>query len=192
MKTIFATTLAAAALVAAPALAQNVSRGNTLTYGLDADVGAVCGVYSTSGQTVAVAFGDLAELTSTQSVVRDAEAVYRCNTTTGFSREIKSLNNGVLVRQGSDGLGSDRISYRFSHGGTNNLAVSSGRPLPLSTPVTSDHAGSGAFLTGVVAPLSFQISGVFNNRGGYANGAPGTTVFAGDYTDTVTITVNAK
>lgn len=194
MKSLFVLALASTALVAAPAYAQsNVSSSNTLTYTLNADVGTICGVYNTGGQAVTINLGDLAELTFSQKATASSEAVYRCNSTGGFSREIKSANGGTLVRQGTDTLAANAISYRFSHGGGSDLEIARGRPTPLgSTPISTTHAGSQAYLTGVVAPIGFEVSGVFNLRGGFADGAPGTSVFAGDYSDTVTISVVAR
>lgn len=194
MKSLFVLALASTALVAAPAYAQsNVSSGNSLSYTLNADVGTICGVYNTGGQAVTINLGDLAELTSVQDATATSEAVYRCNSTGGFSREIKSANGGALVRQASDTLAANRISYRFSHGGGTDLEVARGRPTPLgSTAITTTHAGSLAYLTGVKAPIGFEVSGVFRTFGGFADGAPGTSVFAGDYSDTVTISVIAR
>jgi spore coat protein U-like protein len=191
MKTIIATTLAAAAMVAAPALAQEKPSpaGAGLTYALDADVGVVCGVYNTGGATVAVPFGDLAVRTASQRTEVSAKIVYRCNTVGGFTRTITSANDGALVRQGEATSGANRIAYRFSETSTDrNLSYRDG---PL-TMVMSEHAGSQAFLTGVESVQSFNVPGVLNTRGGFADGAPGTTVFAGDYTDTVTVSITAK
>lgn len=193
MKKFIAAAVAASAFIASPALAQNVSSGNTLTFNLDADVGVVCGIYSTTGTSVPVALGDLANLTSTESASFSSEAVYRCNSAAGFTRTVTSANNGTLARAGNDVTSANAISYRYSQTPTGlspdrNLID---RSQPLSRAVTATHAGSQAFLTGAVAMIGFEVSGVYNRRGGFANGAPGTTVFAGDYTDTVTISVNA-
>jgi spore coat protein U-like protein len=196
MKTIFATTLAAAVMVAAPALAQTKPMpgapvGNALTYTLDAEVGAVCGIYGNGGQSLTLDFGDLAAATS--DVSRSANVAYRCNTIAGFSREISSANGGMLVRQGSDTLGSNRIAYRFEEAvaglGDRSLIV---RNQPLSTAVKSDHAGSQAFLTGTSSTQTFIVPNVGRTGSASLNGAPGTTVFAGDYADTVTVSITAK
>lgn len=192
MKTIFATTLAAAVMVAAPALAQEKPSpaGAGLTYALDADVGVVCGVYNTGGATVAIPFGDLALRTATQRTSVDAKVVYRCNTVGGFTRTVTSANNGNLVRQGEATSGSNRIAYRFGEISSDRSIVTNNATL--TTSITSEHAGSQAFLTGVESVQNFNVPGVLNTRGGYADGAPGTTVFAGDYTDTVTVSITAK
>lgn len=196
MKKIFATTLAAAVMVAAPALAQEPGApvGNTLTYTLDAEVGVVCGVYGNGSQTLALDFGDLANLSSTTDVTRSANVAYRCNTTTGFTRTVSSANGGNLVRQGSDTLGSNQISYRFQELRNSPLhpAELDIRSRTLGSAATSQHNGSGQYLTGVSTTQSFTVSGLARTGSASLNGAPGTTVFAGDYADTVTVSVTAR
>lgn len=193
MRTLFATALASAALVAAPAMAADLAPaavGSGLTFALDADVGVICGVYSTAGTTIPVDFGDLAARTATQRVSIDANVVYRCNTVGGFTRTVASANGGNLVRQGSGATTNNRIAYRFGEVSSDRtLAV---RDTPLTTNVSTDHAGSTTYLTGVESTMNFNIPGVKNERSGIAGGAPGTTVFAGDYADTVTVSITAK
>ena len=60
----------------------------------------------------------------------------------------------------------------------------------LTAPVTNTFGGSAAFLAGQTGSINFQTFGVQAAPGG--NEAPGTTVFAGTYQDTVTITVTAN
>lgn len=190
----------AAALMALPALAQaQASRGSTLTFNLDADVGTICGVYDNNQQSVDVPFGDLATKTSTQDVTVSTTLTYRCNAPGGFNRKITSANDGKLVRVGTTGGSMNEIAYRFGHGagplGANlGVGLRSGimRPAPfVAVDTTHTQNSAGNFVTGVQAEAVFEVGGVFRTYGGYANGAPGTSVYAGDYKDTVTITINA-
>lgn len=171
----------AAATFTTPALADN-----TLTYNLDADVGSICGVWKFDGPVVAVSFGELA--TTTAEVVAGAgSATYRCNNPGGFTRTISSANSGKLVRVGSSGGSLNSIDYTFQHGGGSGLGTAATQ---LTAPITTTHAGSGAFLAGQTGSVTFRVNGVAAPAGG--NNAPGTTVFAGDYTDVVTISVTGN
>jgi hypothetical protein len=175
---------AALGLVATPAFADN-----TLTYNLDADVGSICGVWNYQGDTIAVPFGDLATVPDTTQVVKSAgSASYRCNSATGFTRTIHSANGGKLVRDTSSGGAGNEIAYEMSHGGGSGLGFAY---QSLSSDRTDTYAGSLAFLSGQSGSVNFRTNGVYNTNAG-ANQAPGTTVFAGNYTDVVTISVTAN
>ena len=184
-KYLIAALAAAAAFGATPALADNA-----LVYNLNATVGAVCGVYGPGTQTVAVNFSDLAAVpTTTQVSVGAGAAGYRCNSPTGFTRTISSANSGKLVRTGSNGDASNSIIFQMTHGGGSGLGFAATQ---LKAPITASFAGAAAFATGQSGSVSFQINGVGDNTSTNNNSAPGTTVFAGSYTDTVTITVTAQ
>lgn len=175
---------AAIAMSATPALADN-----SLVYNLDADVGSICGVYNYQGQAVPVAFGDLAATPDTATVqVGAGSASYRCNSAAGFSRTISSTNGGKLVRTGSNGDTNNSIAFEMKHGGGSGLGFDWSN---LSSNKVNSFNGSAAFLSGQTGSVSFRVNGVYNINPG-ANEAPGTTVFAGDYTDTVTISVTAN
>jgi hypothetical protein len=175
---------AALGLASTPAMADN-----TLTYNLDADVGSICGVWNYQGDTIAVPFGDLALTPDTTQVVKSAgSASYRCNSPAGFDRTIHSANGGKMVRTGSGGGAGNEIAYQMSHGGGSGLAFAY---QSLSTDRTDTYAGSTAFLAGQTGSVNFQTNGVWNQNAG-ANNAPGTTVFAGNYQDVVTISVTAN
>ena len=182
MKKISAIAILASGLVAMPAAA------NTLTYNVQADVGSVCGVYKFDGPTVTVDFDTLsATPTSTQVTEAAGSATYRCNSTAGFTRTVSSANGGYLTLNGAtttDNL--RRIPFTMSHGGGSGLGFAATQ---LTAPITSNFGGSAAFLAGQTGSVNFQTNGVQAAVGG--NDAPGTTVFAGDYSDVVTITVTA-
>ena len=186
MKKILMVAAAAAALSAMPASAQ------TLTYGLTAQVASVCGVYRSSGQTVAVDFGQLAATPAGVALpeVGAGSASYRCNSATGFTRTISSANSGFLVRNGvatTDPL--NRIPFNIRHGGGSGLGFAAQQ---LTGPINTSFGGSGAFLAGQTGSVLFTTFGVDAGPSANNNNAPGTTVFAGNYQDTVTITVTAN
>lgn len=170
-------------LASSPALADN-----TLTYNLDADVGSICGVWNYQGNTIAVPFGDLALVPDTTQVTESGgSASYRCNSPAGFTRTIHSANGGKLVRTGSGGGAGNEIAYDMSHGGGSGLGFAY---QSLAADRTDSLGGSTAFLAGQTGSVNFRTNGVWNQSSNN-NNAPGTTVFAGDYTDVVTISVTA-
>jgi spore coat protein U-like protein len=171
-----------AAVAAVPTSAQ------TLTYNLNAQVAPTCGVYNAAGATIPVDFGQLAAVpTSTTVDVAAGEATYRCNSVNGFTRTITSQNNGFLTLDGATTTdNARRIRFNMAHTGNSGLSFSAQQ---LSSPVNNTFGGSTAFLAGETGNVSFQAFGVQGAAGG--NGSPGTTVYAGNYRDTVTITVTA-
>lgn len=185
MKKLLIAAVASTAFIATPALADN-----SLTYSLDADVGSICGVFRHNGTAfvtnVPVNFGELAT-TSAAVNVGAGSATYRCNSANGFTRTITSANSGVLKRDGSAGGALNEISYTMSHGGGSGLNFAA---QTLATPKVTNLSGSGAFLAGQTGSVNFQVTGVQAAAGG--NEAPGTTVYAGNYSDTVTIAVTAN
>lgn len=191
MKKIILAALAASAM-ATPAFAQsttNVSSANSLVFGIDADVGVICGVYSTRTQPIPIEFGQLADVAEgTEVSVSGGQAAYRCNAPAGFSRTVTSANSGFLFRTGTSGGNANQIAYTMQHGGGSGLGFSAQQ---VTAPITANFNGSTAFLAGQGGSVTFRVNGVFNNNSN-VSGAPGTTVFAGDYTDTVTIAVTAR
>jgi spore coat protein U-like protein len=172
-----------AAFAAIPASAQS------LTYNLNAQVAPSCGVYNSGGSTIPVEFGELASVAASSTVdVAAGEATYRCNSANGFSRTITSQNNGYLTLDGNaTNDAARRIRFNMAHTGNSGLSFSAQQ---LTSPVSNTFAGSTAFLAGETGDVSFQAFGVQGDVGG--NGSPGTTVYAGNYRDTVTITVTAN
>lgn len=178
-------TLAAGALSASGgALAQ------TSTYALDAQVGQVCGAYNDEGQTVAVDFGALANTPPDQFIWRAAgDLTYRCNVLAGFTRTIASQNGGFLTLGGQPtSENARRILFTMQHWGADGFNYTQ-----LAAPRISTHRdlpGNARFLNGETARVWFRAYGV---QGTAAGGAPaGTRVFAGDYRDTVTLTITAN
>ncbi len=184
----------ATAFIATPAMAQQAPRGPEINYNLDAEVKTICGVYSFIGTEVQIDFGELADTASSAFVEKTAalgaSAQYRCNSPAGFTRTITSANDGVLVRTNSSGGTANEIDFEMQHGGGNGLdfgwqSLAGGK--------TDVFGGSTTFLNagqGTAGLVSFRARGVLASNS--PQGAIGTTVFAGDYTDVVTIAVTAN
>jgi spore coat protein U-like protein len=199
MKTAFLVAAAVTAITAAPAAAQIVgptlpslpaSTSTDLVFNLEAEVSSICGVYHNDAQSVNIDFGDLAATSA--DVTKTTTLTYTCNSPVGFTRTISSANGGELKRvNGTTGTG-NAIEYRFRHLGGIGSDIGT-RSSSLNSPVTSTHNQSSAnYLNGVQADFSFIVPGVLRTYGGNANAAPRTTVFAGDYTDTVTLAITAR
>ena len=159
-----------------------------LSYELNAEVGSVCGVYNASGTEIEVDFGELSETPTTTSVEQGAgSASYACNSPNGFSRSISSANGGYLFRAGTEGGDSNQIAYEMRHGGGHGLAMDWTQ---LTSSANADF-NAGHFLNGQTGSVSFRVNGVRSSNSN-ANGAAHTTVFAGEYSDVVTITLTAR
>lgn len=178
-------TFAASALSASGA-----AMAQSSAYALGAQVQQVCGAYNAGGQTVAVDFGALATIPPDQFVWRPAgDITYRCNVLAGFTRTVASQNGGFLTLGGqptSDNA--RRVLFTMQHWGADGFNYAQ-----LTAPRVSTHrdtAGNPRFLNGENARVWFRAYGVQGTAGG---GAPaGTRVFAGDYRDTVTLTITAN
>ena len=176
----------AAGLLSAPGAAV----AQTVTYNVGAQVQQMCGAYNTEGQVVPVDFGALANTLPAQFVQRDAgDITYRCNVLAGFTRTVRSQNNGWLTLGGQATTSATRrIRFTMLQQGANGFGY-----VQLTAPrVTSlrDATGNPLYLRGQTAIIRFRAYGV---RGAATAAGPvGTTVFAGNYRDTVTLTVTAN
>lgn len=169
---------------AAAAMIAGAANANEVVYNLEASVAGVCGAYNANPNPISVNFGDLSTKPIAETVQVSAGSVtYRCNSATGFDRTIESANSGVLVRTGSSGGAGNQISYTFQHGGGSGLGFAA---QSLTAPIVKNFNGSTAFLNGQTGGATFRVNGVQTVGD---NNSLGTTVFAGDYTDTVTISV---
>lgn len=160
------------------------------TYALNAQVGQACGAYNAEGDTVSLDFGALANTPPDQFVWRAAgDITYRCNVLAGFTRTVTSQNGGFLTLGGQPTTqNARRILFTMQHWGADGFNYTQ-----LITPRVSTHrdtAGNPRFLRGEDARVWFRAYGV---QGTASGGAPaGTRVFAGDYRDTVTLTITAN
>ncbi|MFJ6023064.1 hypothetical protein ACIQC9_00530 [Brevundimonas sp. NPDC092305] len=155
---------------ARPALAQTYDVGAGLGISSSGVIELRATAYETC--TVVSAVPDVTTVDlALSSAQRLGEITYICNSVAGFSRRIASENGGALVR------GSDRIPYRFAHGGASPLAFA---PTELTSPVTTTVAPFGAITVGETAPVSVFMPGSI------------TGLLAGAYEDTVTVEITAQ
>lgn len=172
------------ALLAAPASAQS------LTLRLEAGVRPVCGVANGRTGPVNVAFGALANIATNQQVTRQAGSVtYRCNTLAGFTRRVTSQNGGFMTLNGEPTTqDARRIPFTLQQTGTHGFSQRQ-----LTTALVTNHrpgSNAAAVLRGGGGNVVFRAFGVRTAANGAA--PAGTRVFAGEYRDTVTITVTAN
>jgi spore coat protein U-like protein len=182
---LFQLALAACALSASgPVMAQ------AARYNINAQVTQICGAYNTEGQVVPVDFGALANTLPSQFIQRDAgDITYRCNVAAGFTRTVASQNRGFLTLGGQATTSATRrIRFTMQQQGANGFGYAQ-----LTAPRVNalrDAVGNPLYLRGQTAIIRFRAYGV---RGpAVTTGPVGTTVFAGNYRDTVTLTITAN
>ncbi len=160
-------TFSRTAIVASVALLTSTSAfaSSSINFALEATVPASCVAIKNSPLTVHVI-----DLTTTadQSL---GSITYQCNNPAGFTRTISSAEGSKLKRVG----GTQTVDYTVKHGGGSGLAIST--PTSLATPFNSSHNGSPAFVAGQTGSFSVQLPTVPSN------------LFAGTYTDIVTVTI---
>lgn len=177
-------------VVAGVLCAPGAAVAQNLAYALDAQVQQVCGAYNTEGQTVAVDFGALAATPPDAFVWRAAgDITYRCNVLDGFTRTVTSQNGGWMTLGGQPTTdAARRVLFTMQHWGADGFNYTQ-----LTAPRVSTHRDTGSsrrFLDGEDARVWFRAYGV---QGTASGGAPaGTRVFAGEYRDTVTLTITAN
>ncbi|WP_146107687.1 hypothetical protein [Porphyrobacter sp. HT-58-2] len=168
----------------------SAAMAQSTAYALDAQVGQICGAYNAEGETVAIDFGALADTPPDEFVRRAAgDITYRCNVLAGFTRTIASQNGGYLTLGGQPTTEeARRILFTMQHWGADGFNYSQLTAPRLST--HRDGAGNPRYLNGENARVWFRAYGVQGPAVG--GSATGTRVFAGDYRDTVTLTITAN
>jgi hypothetical protein len=191
MKKILAAAVALAALTAASAAsAQAVPTfGPNLTVNLAADVAVRCDARLNAGDGTALSI-DFDTLSSTDTAAQVTRAggsvTYICNDVDGFTRTISSANGGFLTFGGAATTSANRrIRYTVASGGGSGLTFAEAQ---LTTPVVSNH---GAFLNGQTGGLTVRANGV-SQLDASGSGSQVTSVFAGDYSDVMTIAIAAR
>lgn len=171
--------------VASPAQAQEVN------FFLNAEVDPICEATTALGENIEIDLGILSQTPTGSEVSNDGdlEIVYVCNDADGFTRTITSLNEGVLVRIGSSGGEGNEIPYFLEAQGTDGLSFSR---IQLTQPLTRTFGASTTFLNGVAGTLTVFVNGVLDEGSGAGDASARTTVFAGQYTDVLTLTVTAN
>lgn len=158
---------------------------------LNAEVDSICAATTALGENIEIDLGILSQTPVGAEVSNDGdvEIFYVCNDADGFTRTISSINDGVLVRVGSAGGDGNEIPYFLEAGGTNGLDFSRTQ---VTQPLTRTFGASTIFLNGVAGTLTVYVNGVLDDGGPSGNAASRTTVFAGQYTDLITLTVTAN
>lgn len=185
MKKTFALAASAAAVAfAAPAAAQNA---NPIVHELSGEVEAVCTLADSTPAPVQIDFGTLSNVDVGSLTTEQANGVtIICNDPDGGTLSITSANNGVLRRDGTSGGANNEVGYQFRTTGT--ITVPAGN---LATPVTRTFNASSAYINGQSITLRFAANGV-RAPSPAGNGGVISTVYAGTYSDTVTVSVTAN
>lgn len=190
MKKILLVAAAVAATSATPAFAQAVPTfGDTLTVNLAADVALRCDARLNGGDgtVLNIDFDTLSTTDTAAQVTRPGGSVtYICNDVDGFTRTITSANSGWMTLNGAPTTAANRrIRYTVQHGGGSGLAFAETQ---LTAPISGNF---GAFLGGQTGSLTFRANGV-SQLDPSGSGTQVTTVFAGDYSDVLTIEIAAR
>lgn len=191
MKKIILAAVAATGFVASPAFAQANNNGvvGNVVMNLTADVSSICGAVDFLNP-VTVNFNDLATVATTATVTRSNGLSIICNDADGGTVTTTSANAGQLRRNGTLTGAGNVIPYTVGITGGSGLAVPAGTSL--ATPVSRTFSGSTAYLAGQSMTVNFTTNGVLESNVGNVNEGERTTVFAGNYTDTVTVSVTAN
>ncbi len=166
------------------------AQAQEVNFFLNAEVDPFCAATTPLGENIEIDLGILSQ-TPTGSEVSssgDVEIIYVCNGPEGFTRTISSLNEGVLVRVGSAGGDGNEIPYFVEATGSEGLDFSRTQ---FAQPQTRTFSGSTAFLNGVSGTLTVFVNGVLDG-GTAGDPTTRTTVFAGQYTDVLTVAVTAN
>lgn len=159
--------LASAALVFTAGSAMALP-GPSASVDITANNAAVCTVASDASGVVSVSL----TVAGAQPL---ATFTYVCNDPDGFTRTIHSANEGQLRRLGLTTPG-NFVNYSFSHGGSGDGASLTETDVSLSVDVVDAHSGIG-YVTGESGATTIAIV------------PPVGPLFAGDFTDTITISV---
>lgn len=159
-----------------------------LTLELSGSVEEICGITAASS-SLEVEFGELAG--TDQDVNRSVNFGVVCNSAGGATLGMASANNGYLLREGTETGPGNEITYKVNlDPGSDAFSYSPGTPpLNLQTDRSFTIPGSSDLREGREVGATITLAGV---KGPDFQGAPTTTVFAGDYSDTVTISLTAQ
>ncbi|MEM5516260.1 hypothetical protein WNY37_04815 [Henriciella sp. AS95] len=156
---------------------------------LNGTVQEICGITAASS-SIDVDFGELAATDG--PITRSADFGIVCNAAGGATFGMSSANGGYLLRGGTETGPGNEITYKvnFDTGGDAFPGISPGTP-PLNLTVDRSFTvpGSTELLSGREVGAAIVLNGV---KGPDFNDAPTTTVFAGAYSDTVTVSVTAN
>lgn len=190
MKKLLSVAAVAVALTAAPAWAQAVPTfGETLTVNLAADVALRCNgrLNGGDGTVLNIDFDTLSATDSAAQVTRPGGSMtYICNDPDGATRTFTSANGGFLTLGGTSTTSAQRrIRYTVQSSGGSGLTLAETQ---LTAPAVQNLASA---LNGQTGSLTFRANGV-STLDASGSGTQVTTVFAGDYSDVLTIAIAAR
>ncbi|MGY6532772.1 hypothetical protein [Glycocaulis sp.] len=195
MKKFLVSAAAVAVFGASSAFAQAVPVfGDDLTVTLSAEVGEVCGARLNAGDglNLDVDFGELTNTPAADQVaVGGGSITYVCNVLAGFTREFSSDNDGYLVLDGVSTTNAQRrIAWTVAGSGAQgNQGLAETQ---LTSPVVQSRGnGGGLWRNGQTSGLTFRADGVAVPSAA-SSGITTTTVFAGDYSDVMRISIRAN
>jgi len=177
---------AAAALITSSASAQVFQ--DSVAFNLEAEVSLVCGVAAPAAST-SLDFNDLANIEATTAKSTGTQMFgIACNDPDGATFKVTSTNGGVLLRDANARGAGNEIPYTANI--TDYTSLIGFPAASLATPKVTNLGGSEKLRNGTDSRINFNVKGVKGATSG--RGAPTTTVFAGDYTDTVTLSLTAN
>jgi hypothetical protein len=147
------------------------AQANDIVFDIQGDVPLMC-----EGINNSIAAVETVDLTTTDPQTLGS-INYKCNAAGGFQRTISSANAGLLIRAGSSGGSANSVAYELGSGGGSGLGLA---PTQLTTPVVTNLSGSTAFIAGQTASVSFSLPSLPD------------AVYAGTYSDTVTVNITAN
>lgn len=164
-------TIAAAAALIVGGFAAQASADNSFNFTIEGTIPTVC-----QGNNNSIAATETVDLTiaTSQSL---GSVTYVCNSAGGFTRTITSQNGGYLFRGNTQGGGANQVAYQLASGGGSGLSFPAEQ---LVAPKVTNHNGSTAFITGQTGSVSVVVP------------QPTGNVYAGTYSDVVTIAVTAN
>lgn len=182
----------AAAGIAGSAAAQAPTYNPSITATLEADVASICGIRFNDDTAAKVYdFGELSGVDAATFAPQQGGGMSAlCNDVDGYSVTYASANNGFLTLNGAPTTASNRrIEWQMS--GSNPGRGGFGAQAQLTAPKT---VNSGAFTTSASMNTQYFVKGVrVQDAGNPGNPLAFTTnVFAGDYSDVVTISVAGR
>ena len=187
MKKLAIASVAALALTGA-ASAQFVAQ-ESLTININGEVEEICSLTPLGSGVIDVDFGVLSDTAG--QIREDVDFGIVCNSAEGANLEISSLNSGKLLREGTETGEGNEIAYSVNpQPGSDRLATTPGTP---PTSLANDKTYLVRPGTALREGRNFGIAVFFDGvKGPDYQGVPTTTVFAGNYTDTITVSLTAN
>lgn len=178
---------AALTLLAGPAFAQSYNA--TATVNVAGTIPATCGARINNGASLSVDFATLAATDTASSVTQSNPLILLCNDPDGYRVSYSSANGGYLVLGGVLANAGDQYR-RISYSANGDQPTRGSLPAAWTSLATTQSETSTPSTSSISVSMGVKVSGVrvpdANVAGGYA-----TSVFAGAYSDVITISVAA-